>query len=217
MSVRILLADDHMIIRQGLKSLVESKPDMEVVGEAENGREAVRLFKDLRPDVTVMDVAMPDLNGIDATCKILEIDKQAKVVALSMHDDTEYVLRMLDSGASAYLLKDCAFEELESAVRSVMRGEVYLSPRVAAMVVEGYVHGTGRNKSSSLKELTPREREVLQLLSEGKSSKEIAALLDVSGKTIDTHRRNIMEKLGLFSVAELTKFAVREGLTSLND
>lgn len=214
---RILLADDHDMMRQGLRALLDNEADMTVVGEARDGREAVAMFNDLRPSVVVMDVAMPDMNGIEATKRIVAEKARAKVIALSMHSDPEFIRRMLEAGASGYLLKDCAFEEMIDAVRTVMENQVYLSPKVAGLVVTGYVHGKVRRSDPVIADLTSREREVLQMLAEGKTSKQIAATLDVSRKTVDTHRRNIMHKLDVYSVAELTKYAIREGLTSVDD
>jgi DNA-binding NarL/FixJ family response regulator len=217
MAIRIILADDHQIIRQGLRSLVEQQPDMEVLAEAKEGRTAVELVQDLRPDVVIMDVAMPELNGVEATRKIIDQDQHLHVVALSMHKERQYVARMLEAGASGYLLKDCAFEELVDAIRTVVRGQTYLSPSIAGTVVDDYVRNMPREELAAQQELTPREREVLQLMAEGQSTKEIARTLDVSVKTIETHRRNTMHKLEVDSVAELTKYAIREGITSLED
>ncbi len=211
MSIGVLLADDHRIIRQGLRSLLEKQPDMEVVAEAENGRTAVQLARRLSPDVVVMDIAMPDLNGIEATQQIIAEAPGVKIVALSMHSDKRFVARMLKAGASGYLLKDCAFEELARAIRTVAVNQIYLSPGIAGVVVEDFVRHVSETDSS----LTPREREVLQLLAEGSSTKEIAARLQVSVKTVETHRRHIMEKLDIHTIAELTKYAIRQGLTSL--
>lgn len=217
MAIRIILADDHKIIRQGLRSLVEQQPDMEVLAEAKEGRTAVKLTDELRPDVVIMDVAMPELNGVEATRKIVDQDRHLHVVALSMHKERQYVARMLEAGASGYLLKDCAFEELVDAIRTVVRGQTYLSPKITGTVVDDYVRNMPRDQLAVQQELTPREREVLQLMAEGQSTKEIARTLDVSVKTIETHRRNTMKKLEVDSVAELTKYAIREGLTTLDD
>jgi DNA-binding NarL/FixJ family response regulator len=217
MQIRVLLADDHQMVRQGLKSLIEKEPDLEVVGEAENGRSTLSAASELTPHVVVMDVAMPDLNGIEATRLLLKETTKLKVVGLSGHARKQYVSEMLKAGASAYLLKDSAAEELVRAIRTVMTGKTYLSPDIAKGVVDQYVHtATSLGENPALVSLTNREREVLQLIAEGKSTKEIAHLLAVSIKTIETHRRNIMEKLDIHSVAELTKYAVREGLTSLD-
>ncbi|MHC4591494.1 MAG: response regulator [Planctomycetota bacterium] len=216
MSIRILLADDHKIVRDGLRSLLEKEPDMEVAAEADNGRMAVELAGELRPDVVVMDVAMPDLNGMEATRQIVRSVPGARVVALSMHSDKRFVRGMLASGASGYVLKDAAFEELIRAIRSVVAGRTYLCPEVTGVVVESLVQPSGEAEPSSLSVLTPREREVLQLLAEGKRTKQIATLLKVSVKTIETHRGRIMGKLDCYSVAELTKYAIREGLTTLD-
>jgi DNA-binding NarL/FixJ family response regulator len=217
MAIRIILADDHKIIRQGLRSLVEQQPDMEVLAEAREGRTAVELTDELRPDVVIMDVAMPELNGVEATRTIVDQDRHLHVVALSMHKERQYVARMLEAGASGYLLKDCAFEELVNAIRTVVRGQTYLSPQITGTVVDDYVRNMPRDQLAVQQELTPREREVLQLMAEGQSTKEIARTLDVSVKTIETHRRNTMKKLEVDSVAELTKYAIREGLTTLED
>jgi len=217
MQIRILLADDHRLLREGLRSLIEEEEDMEVVGEADDGREAFKLFEQHRPHVIIMDVSMPGLNGIEATSQISGADKQVKIVGLSMHADSDFVRRMLDAGACGYLLKDCAFDELITAIRSVLHGEVYLSPKIARLVVDDYLQGDDTGESSALGKLTSREREVLQLLAEGYSSKQIARLLDVSSKTVDTHRRNIMEKLEIYNIPDLTKFAIREGLTSVQE
>jgi DNA-binding NarL/FixJ family response regulator len=216
MSVRIILAEDHRITREGLVNLLQERPDMQVVGEAENGREAVRLAEELSPDLVIMDVTMPDLNGIDATRIITTGSNHIKVIALSMYSDKQFVQGMIQAGASGYLLKDCAFEELVSAIQAVIHGDTYLSPGIAGIVVQDYLNKLTTDRSSAATVLTNREREVLQLIAEGNTTKEIAARLNVSVKTVETHRRQIMEKLGIFSIAELTKYAIREGLTSLH-
>lgn len=214
MSIRILLADDHKIVREGIRALLEKQPNMEVVAEAEDGRTAVRLARDLSPDVVVMDIGMPALNGIEATRQIVSELPGVKVVALSMHSNRRFVARMLKAGASGYLLKDCAFEELIRAVRAVAAGQLYLSPEITGVVVENYVRHL-QEIDLAPSDLTPREREVLQLLAEGKSIKQIASTLHVSVKTVGTHRQHLMQKLDIHSTAELTKYAIRAGLTSL--
>ncbi len=216
MTTRIVLADDHKILRDGLRSLLEQQPDMQVIAEADNGRATVKLAQDLKPDVVVMDIGMPDLNGIDATKQIVSKARGVKVVALSMHSDKRFVQGMLSAGASGYLLKDSAFDELARAIQAVVANQTYLSPEIAGVVVETMVNKAPAGRARVQVNLTDREREVLQLMSEGKSTKQIAATLDVSIKTIETHRSRIMEKLGIHSVAELTKFAIREGLTSVD-
>jgi two-component system response regulator NreC len=215
MNARILLVDDHKITRQGLRSLLEKENDMQVVAEAEEGRTAVRLVRELMPDLVIMDVSMPDMNGMEATRQIVAEFPAAKVIALSMHSDTLFATEMLKSGASGYLLKDCAFEELARAIRTVMDGKTYLSPSISSVVVEDYLHRLSKTDFSNADVLTNREREVLQLLAEGKSTKQIALKLHISVKTVETHRRQIMEKLDIHSVAELTKYAIRKGFTSL--
>jgi two-component system, NarL family, response regulator NreC len=210
MKTRIIIADDHKIVREGLRSLLEKELAMEVLASADNGRKAVQLAKELRPDLVIIDITMPDLNGIEATKQLLRDTPGLKVIALSMHSDKKYVGEMLRAGASAYLLKDCAVDELERAIQVVRSGRVYISPDVAGVVVEGM-----SQTSQPVSQLTIKEREVLQLLAEGHSTKEIAHRLSVSAATIDTHRQHIMEKLNLYNVAELTKYAIREGLTSL--
>ena len=215
MSIKILLADDHKIIRDGLRSLIEKHPEMDVVGEAENGRTTVQLAQDLDPDVVIMDISMPDLNAMNATQQIIADVPGIKVIALSMHSDKRFVVGMFKAGASGYLLKDCAFDELEQAIKTVLADHTYLSPKIATVVIKDYVPYLTEQDSSALSDLSSREREVLQLLAEGKSTKQIAAELYLSAKTIETHRQNIMEKLGVHTLAELIKFAIREGLTSL--
>ncbi len=214
MSIKILLADDHQIVRAGVRSMLEKHQDMKVVGEAENGREAVKLVRKLLPDVVVVDVTMPDLNGIEATKQIIGEHPDVKVVALSMYSNKEFVTGILEAGATAYLLKGCTIDELGCAIRSVVADQAYLSPEVSHVVLKNYV-----NRASSTAEiaLTSKEREVLQLLAEGKSSKEIAEILCVSVKTVEAHRYHIMSKLDIHNVAELTKYAIREGLTSLEN
>ncbi len=217
MSIRILLADDHKIVRDGLRTLIEKEAGMEVIGEAENGRKALKMAQKIRPSVVIMDVTMPDMNGIEATRKIVTEIPGVKVIALSMHSDRRFVLGMLEAGASGYLMKDCAFDELAKAVRSIATGHTYLSPSIADVIVKGYLDKVNEKISVARSPLTQREREILQLLAEGQSSKEIAAHLGVSVKTVETHRRNMMQKLNMRSVAELTKYAIREGLISVED
>ena len=202
-------------MREGLRTLIEKQPHMEVVAEAENGRTAVQLARRLFPEVVVMDIGMPDLNGIEATRQILADNPKVKVIALSMHSAKRFVVEMLRAGSSGYLLKDCAFEELASAIRTVIDNQIYVSPGITDMVIKDYVHKLSKAEFSVVSILTPREREVLQLLAEGKTTKQIAATLKVSVKTIETYRQQIMHKLNLHSVAELTKYAIREGITSL--
>ncbi len=211
-----MLADDHKILCRGLRNLLEGQQGLEVAGEASNGREAVRLAGELAPDIVLMDVAMPDLNGIEATRQILENSPGIRVIALSMHSDKRFVTEMLKAGASGYLLKDCAFEEITDAIRAVTEGKIYLSPAITGVVVDEYVRGAAKDEDSGFSILTAKEREVLQLLAEGYTTKQIAARLHVSVKTIETHRAHIMGKLKIHSIAELTKYAIREGLTSLD-
>jgi len=217
MNIRILLADDHKIMREGLRSLLEKKPDMEVVAEADDGRKTLQFARRLRPDVVVMDVSMPDMNGMEATRRITAELSGIKVVALSIHSDRRFVAGMLSAGASGYLLKDCAFEELENAIRAAVVNRTYLSNGIAGIVVEDYVRHLRKTESSAFSVLTAREREVLQLLAEGKNTKEIALSLDLSVKTVETHRRQLMDRLNVHSIAELTKYAIREGLTQVQD
>jgi DNA-binding NarL/FixJ family response regulator len=217
MSIKILIADDHKIIREGLRALIEKKPGMEVIGEVENGRKAVQLVQELLIDIIVMDIAMPDLNGIEATRQIVARAPSIKVIALSMHSDKRFVVEMLRAGASGFLLKDCAFEELIYAINAVRANRTYLSPKIADMMIKDYVRLLPMGELSVFSVLTPRQRQVLQLLSEGKGTSRIAHDLQVSVKTVETYRQQIMDKLNIHSIAELTKYAIREGLTSLQD
>ena len=200
-------------MREGLCTLIEKQPDMEVVGEAENGRVAVQRTRELVPEVVVMDIAMPDLNGIEATRQILAQSLGTKVIGLSMHSAERFVVEMLRAGSSGYLLKDCAFEELLLAIRTVLAGNIYVSPGIRDTMIQDYVRDFSEAQPSVNSILTPREREVLQLLVEGRTTKQIALSLRVSTKTVETYRRQVMRKLNLYSIAELTKFAVREGIT----
>jgi DNA-binding NarL/FixJ family response regulator len=214
--IRILLADDHKIVREGLRTLIEKQPGLEVVGEANSGRMALKLALELKPDVVIMDITMPDLNGIEATRQIHSEIPGVKVIALSMHSDKRLVAGILMAGASGYLLKeDCDSGELTRAIRAVATNQIYLSPKISEIVIKDYVRHLSMTASSPFSILTPREREVLQLLAEGKSTKEIASCLHVSVKTVETHRNKIMEKLDIRSIAELTKYAIRERLTPL--
>jgi DNA-binding NarL/FixJ family response regulator len=216
MSIRIVVADDHKIMREGLRALLDKQSDMQVVAEAEDGLTAVRMARELSPDVVIMDIAMPDLNGIGATKKIKAESPAVKIIALSMHSDRRFIAEMFRAGASGYLLKDHSFEELSTAIRVVVANRIYLSPSIAGIVIEDYIHQLQKDEGSSVTSvLTDREIEVLQMIAEGNSTKEIALRLHVSAKTVETHRRQIMEKLNIFSVAELTKYAIRQGLTTL--
>ncbi len=215
MKIRVLLADDHVMMRGGLRMVLEQHAELAVVGEAEDGRETVRLVKKLSPDVVVMDIAMPDMNGIEATRQIIEERPDVKVIALSMHSDRHFVSEMLKAGATAYLLKQCAVDELITAIKTVLKNQTYLSPCISGVVVDNFVRNTSKTESGAFSYLSDREREVLQLVAEGKTSKEIASQLNLSIKTVEAHRMNIMEKLNIHTVAELTKYAIREGLSSL--
>ena len=215
MSVGVLLVDDHAIIREGLRSLLEKQPDMDVLADTDEGRKAVELVRELMPDVVIMDVTMAGLNGIEATRLITTEFPEVKVVALSIHSQRRFIADMLSAGAAGYILKECLFDELVQAIQTVAVGGRYLSPRIADVVVEDYVKRLSSTSDSPLSTLTGREREVLQLVAEGKTTKQIALELHVSTKTIEANRRQIMEKLNVHSIAELTKYAVREGLTTL--
>ncbi len=215
MSINIILVDDHKIIRDGLRSLLEKETDMAVVAEAENGRDAVKLSRKFAPDIVIMDINMPDLNGVDAATLILEESPDVKIIALSIHSTRRYVARMLKAGASGYLVKHCAYEELADAIRSVANNKPYLSSQILDTVLSDYTSSVSSGEISTLSTLTFREREVLQLVAEGVKSEKIADRLFVSVKTVSSHRRAIMQKLNLHSVAELTRYAIREGLVSL--
>jgi two-component system response regulator NreC len=217
MTIKIILADDHQIVRHGVRSLLEAEHDMKVLGEADNGREVLRMAREFSPDVIIMDISMPDLNGIEATRQILTDHPGIKIIALSMHSDSLFILNMLKAGASGYLLKDCALEELVKAIRTVVASKTYLSPGVSDIVIKDFVCSWSDPGASAFSLLTTREREVLQLMAEGKSTNQIAECLCVSVKTVEAHRKQIMNKSGIYSVAELTKYAIRQGLTSLED
>jgi DNA-binding NarL/FixJ family response regulator len=212
--IKILLADDHKILRAGLRELIEIQPSFKIVAEAEEGRMAVQLCREWSPDVVIMDISMPDLNGIEATRQILGHSPKTKVIILSVHSSKHFVEEVFRAGATGYLLKNCSFEELVCAIRAVNAGETYLHPKIASIVRVDYLEAIKQRDSASPPILSPREREVLQLIAEGKSTKEIAFSFNLSVKTVEAHRQRIMEKLGIRTVAALTKYAIREGLTS---
>jgi two-component system, NarL family, response regulator NreC len=214
LDIKVLIADDHQIVREGLRSLLEQEPGINLVGEAENGRQTLRLARELTPDVIIMDVAMPDLNGIEATRQIVAEFPTIKVIALSMHDDRRFVLNMIKAGAQGYLLKDNTFKDLAKAIRVVVTNKTYLSNEIADIVVKDYLATSTSEESSAFSLLSPREREVLQLIAEGKTTNQVAEHLHVSIKTVETHRAQLMAKLKVKGVAELTKYAIREGLTT---
>lgn len=213
MSVTILIADDHKIMRDGLRLLLEKEKGFEVIAEAKNGRETIGLAEQLRPDIIIMDISMDDLNGMDATRQIAAKGWGCRIIALSMHADKRFVAGMFEAGAVGYLLKDCAFDELTQAIRQVVSGRTYLCSMISGVVIRDYIQ---RMRKSEPSLLSPREKEILQLLAEGSTTKRIADQLKVSVKTVETHRQHIMEKLNIFSVAELTKYAIKEGITSLD-
>lgn len=214
MSTRVLIADDHQIVREGLRSLLEKEPEIEVVGDAEDGRTAVRMARELTPDVIIMDVSMPDLNGIEATRQIIAEFPRVKIIALSMYDDRRFVLNMLKAGAKGYMVKDSASKDLAKAIRVVVANQTYLSGGIADIVVNEFRSPTPSGDSSAFHLLSPREREVLQLLAEGKGTNQMAERLHISIKTVETHRAQLLAKLKVKGIAELTKYAIREGLTT---
>lgn len=216
MTLRVVLVDDHRMFREALRPLLAQTPGFEIVGEAGDGQQAIELCAQLAPDVVIMDVSMPGLNGLEATRRLLAERPRTRVVVLSMHADRRFVAETLRAGAAAYVLKDAGFAELVRALQAVAEGRTYLSEPVRQLVVQEYVAGLQREDRSAFSLLSAREREVLQLVAEGVSTKEIGDRLAVSVKTVETHRRQIMEKLDLHSVAELTKYAIREGLTPLD-
>ena len=212
--IRVLLADDHAVVRDGLRVLLQAQDDIDVVGDAANGREAVRQTLSLRPDVAIMDIAMPELNGIEATAQLHDACPSTQVLILSMHSTTEHIFRALQAGARGYLLKDSAGSEVVDAVRAVYAGRRYLSHKIAAAVIDDYI--AERHRTSPLESLSRRERQILQLVAEGKSSAEAAAMLFLSPKTVDTYRSRMMHKLGITELPSLVKFAIQHGVTKLD-
>jgi DNA-binding NarL/FixJ family response regulator len=216
--VRVILADDHSLVRAGIRSLILNIPGVEVIGEADNGREAIKLIDELNPDLVLLDIAMPELNGLEVVARISKEFSDTKVIILSMHTNEEYVVQALRSGASGYLLKDAAPNELEIAVNAVMRGETYLSPAISKHVVDNYlkrISNISLDKELSpdiFTQLTSRQREILQLIAEGNSTKEIANKLNVSIKTVETHRMQLMDRIGIHDVAGLVRYAIRVGI-----
>jgi DNA-binding NarL/FixJ family response regulator len=215
MTIRIVLADDHEIVREGLRSLLEHHTDMEIVAEASDGVSAVEVATEQQPDVIVMDASMPGLNGIEATRQILHHFPKARIICLSMHSESQFVTAMLESGASGYLLKDCASEELIRAIQAVQAGTIYLSPAIGQVVADHFKPGGEYNEPSAFSILSDKERAVLQLLAEGHSTKAVAQRLNLSVKTIASHREHLMQKLAIDSIAGLTKYAIQQGLTTL--
>jgi two-component system response regulator NreC len=216
MKIRILLADDHRLFRDGLRTLLGKQGDMEVIGETYDGPETVEAAGGKKPDVILMDISMPKLNGIDAARKIRSENPSVKVIMLSMHSDQKFVIESFKAGATGYILKDCAIDELTAAIRRVASGQIYLARAIEENVVRDYLKLVASKPESAFSALSAREREVLQLLARGLSTKEIAGEINVSVKTVETHRKQLMDKLGIHSIALLTKYAIREGLTPLD-
>lgn len=214
MTIKIVLADDHTIVRHALCESIQSQPDMEIIGQAQDGLSAIQLIRQLVPDVVIMDISMPNLNGIEATREIMHDFPDMKIIALSMHSAKKFVAEMFRAGAKGYLLKDCDLEELAEAIRIVCSGNVYLSPTVTGAVVESYIKAAPQQEPSAFHALTRREREVLQLMAEGKTTKQIGISLHISPKTVEAHRLRVMDKLDIDNIAQLTKYAIQEGLTS---
>ena len=211
--MRVLLADDHGIVRRGLRSLLEAQSGIDVVGEAADGLEALRVTTESKPDILILDIAMPKLNGIEVASRVQQLERPPRVIILSMHTDEAYIIRALAAGARGYLLKDATDEDLLPAIRAVASGKTYFSPAVAAVLMEDYVRQLqARGLTDSYHLLTSREHEVLQLLAEGRSNKEVASLLDLSLSTVETHRGNLMQKLNLHNTAEIVLYAVRKGI-----
>ena len=208
--LRIVVADDHTLVRAGLVTLMSRMPDVEIAGEVADGRAALKMVKELQPDIAILDISMPELNGLDAAEKLRHDSPKTKVIILSMHANEEYVAQALKAGAAGYLLKDAATTELDMAIRVVAQGQFYLSPSISRQVVDTYLHGG----PTGLDLLSPRQREILQLIAEGKSTREIAETLHLSVKTIETHRAQLMERLDIHDVAGLIKYALRKGLIS---
>ena len=218
MKISILLADDHKILRDGIRSLLEKEPDLEVVGEADSGRTAIAIEMacELKPDVIIMDIGMPDIDGIEATKEILSGAPSIQVLALSMYSDKRFVVEMLNAGATGYLVKDCAFDEMISAVRSVASNQRYIAPKLLETFIDDYMKSKCTDGMMNKRRLTPRESEVLRFIAQGYNSKRIAFELNISVKTVDTHRQNIEHKLDIHSVADLTKYAIKAGLISID-
>jgi DNA-binding NarL/FixJ family response regulator len=214
LGIKVILCDDHKIFCEGLRFMLAGQPGIEVIATAPDGHAAVQLARDLAPDVMIIDIGMPNLNGIEATRKVIAENPSVRIIALSMHSDKRFVTEMFKAGASGYLLKDCDSEELISAIKAVMEDKSYITPAVAKTVINDYIKSIREENASVFSVLTAREREVLQILAEGKSTRQIAATLYVSEKTVETHRRQIMNKLEIHSVAGLIKYAIREGLTT---
>jgi DNA-binding NarL/FixJ family response regulator len=214
--IKVMLVDDHSIVREGIRILLEKFPDISVLAEADNGRSALELIAQLAPDVVLMDISMPGMNGIEATQRIVADHPMVRVLMLSMHKDKRFVSQAFRAGAKGYLLKDCASAELVKAVRAVACGEVYVCSGVIEVVMDDYIKRIPESFEQADAALTSREREVLQLIAEGNNAKNIAYLLKINVKTVDTHRQQIMKKLKLFSIAELTKYAIREGVASVH-
>lgn len=215
--IRLLLVDDHAVVRSGLRMLLQAQPDMRIVGEAESGTEAIHQVRLHRPDVVLMDIQMPDMNGIEATKEIKKMSASTAVLALTMHEDDQYFFEMLRAGASGYVPKRAAPDELVSAIRTVSQGQVFLYPSLAARLVQSYLGHPTAADTPPAEELTPREQEVLTLIAEGLTNPEIADKLVISAKTVDRHRENIMRKLNLHSRVDLVKYAIKEGLIGLED
>jgi DNA-binding NarL/FixJ family response regulator len=216
MSIRVLLNDDHEIVREGLRTLLEKEPGIDVVAVADNGRTAVQLARDLRPDVAVIDLAMPGMNGFEATRRMIVENPDIRILVLSMHSARRYMVEALAAGAKGYLMKDCTPAEFVGAIRAVAENQTYVSPKLAGVIIKDYLKRFPDTVPAVSSILSSREREVLQLVAEGENTKEIAFTLGLSKKTVETHRQQIMKKLNLFSIAELIRYAIREGLTSVD-
>lgn len=214
MKKRILIADDHSIVRSGIRHLLSTRKDVEIVGEADDGLSAIRMVKRLKPDMVLMDIGMPQMNGIEAIQEIVRERKDIKVLVLSMHSDDKTVAKALKAGAKGYLIKSCDSRDLNEAIDALSSGEIYLSREISSTLIQGYIRKLD-DDSSGLSLLTPKERQILQMIAEGNTTKDIAGTLNVSIKTVEVHRSNIMRKLNLHNIADLTKYAIREGLIQL--